>query len=257
MRRPIVAGNWKLNNTAAQTVALIEALKPLLAPVGGVETVVCPPFTSLTAAREALAGTRIGLGAQNMHWEASGAYTGEVSAEMLLTSGCAYVILGHSERRQYFAETDATVNLKLAAALRAGLTPIVCCGETLAQRRAGQIEPVVLGQIDGAFQGIAAADAPRVVVAYEPVWAIGTGVTATAAQAQEVHALIRSRLVALYGSDVAARIRLQYGGSVKPGNAAELFAQPDIDGGLIGGAALKAEDFAAIVRAAAQPQPTE
>jgi triosephosphate isomerase len=250
MRRPIVAGNWKLNKTAAQTVEFVTALKPLVADVAAVEMVVCPPFTSLSAAHQALTGSRIGLGAQNMHWEPSGAFTGEISAEMLLTSGCGYVIIGHSERRQYFGETDASVNRKLVAALKAGLTPIVCGGETLQERQAGRVQDVVLGQLDGAFQGIPAADAAKVVVAYEPVWAIGTGVNATAQQAQEVHAMVRARLQALYGPGVAAQMRIQYGGSVKSGNAAELFAQPDIDGGLIGGAALIAADFAVIVKAA-------
>jgi len=212
--------------------------------------VVCPPFTSLGAVRAALADSAIGLGAQNMHWEASGAYTGEVSAVMLLTSGCQYVILGHSERRQYFAETNETVNRKLKSALVAGLIPIVCVGERLEQREAGQTEAVVLGQVSEAFFGIAESDAARCVVAYEPVWAIGTGKTATAAQAEEVHAAIRRRLIALFNAAVAEQIRIQYGGSVKPGNAVELFAQKNIDGGLIGGAALEAKDFAAIVKAA-------
>ena len=212
--------------------------------------VVCPTATSLVAVNAALEGSPIGLGAQNMHWEASGAYTGEVSAEMLLTSGCTYVILGHSERRQYFAETDETVNRKLVAALEAGLKPIVCVGESLEQREAGQIEAVVLGQVEAGLKGLSAEDAAKVVLAYEPIWAIGTGKTATSAQAEEVHALIRGKLSALYSDAVAAQIRIQYGGSVKPDNAVELFSQENIDGGLIGGAALDAEGFAAIVKAA-------
>jgi triosephosphate isomerase (TIM) len=250
MRKPIVAGNWKLNKTAVETAELIAALKPLVADVDGVEVVVCPPFTSLSAAHVALKGSRIGLGAQNVYWEASGAFTGEISADMLLTSGCRYVIIGHSERRQYFAETDAAVNRKLVAALGAGLTPIVCCGETLDERQAGRVEAVVLGQVDGAFQGIAAADVTKVVVAYEPVWAIGTGVNASPEQAQEVHAMIRARFQALYSPAVAAQLRLQYGGSVKSSNADAIFAQPDIDGGLIGGSALLADEFATVVKAA-------
>jgi triosephosphate isomerase (TIM) len=251
MRRPLIAGNWKMNKTADQAAKLVAELKSLLADVGpDREVVLCPPFTSLHAVREALQGSRIGLGAQNMHWESSGAYTGEVSAEMILTSGCTYVILGHSERRQYFAETDAVVNRKLVAALKAGLGPIVCVGESLAQREAGQIESVVLGQVEAALAGISAQDAGRIVFAYEPIWAIGTGKTATAAQAEEVHALIRGRLCGLYGDQVAGGIRIQYGGSVKADNAAELFAQENIDGGLIGGASLEAKGFAAIVRAA-------
>lgn len=251
MRRPLIAGNWKMYKTATQAVELVEELKPLVADLcADRDVVVCPTATSLSAVRAALEGSPIGLGAQNMHWEASGAYTGEVSAEMLLTSGCQYVILGHSERRQYFAETNETVNRKLVAALAAGLAPIVCVGESLKQREAGQIEAVVLGQVSAAFEGISAADAARATLAYEPIWAIGTGKTATSAQAEEVHALIRGRLEALYSGDVAAQIRIQYGGSVKPDNAVELFAQANIDGGLIGGAALKAKDFAAIIRAA-------
>ena len=251
MRKPLIAGNWKMFKTADEAVQLVEALKPLIAgQTADREVVVCPPFTSLGAVRAALAGSAIGLGAQNMHWEASGAYTGEVSAVMLLSSGCQYVTLGHSERRQYFAETNETVNRKLKSALAASLTPIVCVGERLEQREAGQTEAVVLGQVSEAFSGIAGSDAARCVVAYEPVWAIGTGKTATAAQAEEVHAAIRQRLIALFNAAVAEQIRIQYGGSVKPGNAVELFAQKNIDGGLIGGAALEAKDFAAIVKAA-------
>ena len=251
MRRKFVAGNWKMNKTAEQAVALVESLKPLLAGLtADRDVVICPPFTCFAAVKAALVGSGIGLGAQNLHWEASGAYTGEVSADMILTSGCTHVILGHSERRQYFGETDATVNRKLVAALKAGLAPIVCVGETLEQREAGQIEAVVLGQVDAGLQGISAACMAQVTMAYEPVWAIGTGRTATSAQAEEVHALIRGRLAQLVGDQVADGVRIQYGGSVKADNAAELFAQPNIDGGLIGGAALDATSFAAIVKAA-------
>jgi triosephosphate isomerase len=185
-----------------------------------------------------------------MHWEKEGAFTGEVSPEMILTTGCTYVILGHSERRQYFAETDEQVNRKLKAALGVGLSPIVCVGETLQQREAGQIETVVLGQVRAALQGLSESEVRKIALAYEPVWAIGTGHTATPAQAEEVHGLIRSALTQLYGAEVAEALRLQYGGSVKPENAAELFAQQNIDGGLIGGAALKADSFAAIVKVA-------
>ncbi len=251
MRRKFVAGNWKMNKAADAAVALIEAIKPLVAGLtADRDVVVCPPFTSLSAARTALAGSGIGLGAQNLHWEPAGAYTGEISADMLLTSGCTHVILGHSERRQYFGETDETVNRKLNAALKAGLAPIVCVGETRQEREAGRIEAVVLGQISGSLQGLSPAQAALVTVAYEPVWAIGTGLTATAAQAEEVHALIRGRLAALFGAEVASAMRIQYGGSVKADNAAELFGQANIDGGLIGGAALDAASFAAIVKAA-------
>lgn len=251
MRKPIVAGNWKMNKTAAEAVELVQKLLPLAAEVGSSRDVVlCPPFTALHAVRQALGTSSMALGAQNMHWEAAGAYTGEVSAPMLLTTGCTYVILGHSERRQYFAETDETVNRKLRAALQAGLVPIACVGESLQQREAGQTEAVVLGQVEAAFKGIASGDAARTVLAYEPIWAIGTGRTATTEQAQQVHALIRQCLQQAYGREVAGRIRIQYGGSVKAENAAELFTCPDIDGGLIGGASLNADSFAAIVRAA-------
>lgn len=251
MRRPLIAGNWKMYKTAEEAVELIEALKPLVADVGADRgVVVCPTSTSLTAVRDAIEGSQIALGAQNMHWEASGAYTGELSAEMILTSGCTYVILGHSERRQYFAETDETVNRKLVTALKAGLLPIVCVGESLEQREAGQIEAVVLGQVEAGLKGISAEEAVKVTLAYEPIWAIGTGKTATSAQAEEVHALIRGKLTDLYSDEVAAQICIQYGGSVKPDNAVELFSQENIDGGLIGGAALDAESFAAIVKAA-------
>ena len=251
MRRPIIAGNWKMHKAATEAVELVEALKPLVADAcGDRDVVVCPTATSLVAVSGALEGSPIGLGAQNMHWEASGAYTGELSAEMLLTSGCTYVILGHSERRQYFAETDEAVNRKLVAALEAGLKPIVCVGESLEQREAGQIEAVVLGQVEAGLKGLSAEDAVKGVLAYEPIWAIGTGKTATSAQAEEVHALIRGKLSVLYSDAVAAQIRIQYGGSVKPDNAVELFSQENIDGGLIGGAALDAEGFAAIVKAA-------
>lgn len=251
MRRPLVAGNWKMYKTAAQAR---ELARSIAAQVGRncevVDVVLCPPFTSLQAVGEALAGTSIALGAQNMHWENEGAFTGEISPEMILTTGGAYVILGHSERRQYFAETDEQVNRKLKAALRAGLAPIVCVGETLEQRQAGQIEAVVLGQVRAALQGLGEAELLKIALAYEPVWAIGTGHTATPAQAEEVHSLIRSSLRQHCGEGVAEALRIQYGGSVKPENAAELFAQQNIDGGLIGGAALKADSFAAIVKSA-------
>ncbi len=251
MRRKIVAGNWKMHKTADEAVALVEELKPLLdGQTAGCDVVLCPSFTSLEVVRAALVGTDMGLGAQNMSWEVEGAYTGDVSAAMILTSGCTYVILGHSERRRYFAETDELVQRKLVAALAAGLTPIVCVGESLEQREAGQVEEIIVGQTRAALQGIEAAQGPGIVLAYEPVWAIGTGRTATAAQAEEVHALMRGFLVERFGADVAEQMRIQYGGSVKPDNAAELFSQKNIDGGLIGGAALQAESFAAIVRAA-------
>ncbi len=251
MRRPIVAGNWKMNKTAREAVAFVEELRPLVeGECTACDVVLCPPLTSLGATHAALAGSPIGVGAQNMHWEAEGAYTGDVSPAMILTSGCTYVILGHSERRQYAFETDEQVNRKLAAALATDLTPIVCVGESLAEREAERVEEVVIGQVRAGLEGVDTARAAEIVLAYEPVWAIGTGKTATAAQAEEVHALIRSFLLQRFGSEVAGQMRIQYGGSVKPDNAVELFSQKNIDGGLIGGAALQAESFAAIVKAA-------
>jgi triosephosphate isomerase len=249
MRTKIVAGNWKMNKTPAEAKLLIAGLRQLLGNgPWPVEVVVCPPFTSLAAAAEALAGSAIGLGAQNMHAAASGAFTGEISADMLRALGVGYVILGHSERRTLCGESDEDVNAKTRAALAAGLIPIVCVGETLAEREAGRTDSVVTRQVKGSLADLGPGIG-RCVVAYEPVWAIGTGRTATPAQAQEVHALIRRTLAELAGGQVANAMRIQYGGSMKPENAAELMAQPDIDGGLIGGAALKAESFHAIVKA--------
>ncbi len=250
MRTPIVAGNWKMNKTSREAAELAGEIRSALAGCSAVECVLCPPFTSLRAVREVIANTGLKLGAQNVHWESSGAFTGEISAPMLVDAGCEYVIVGHSERRQYFGETDETVNRRARAALAAGLRPIVCVGETLAEREAGRTFAVIERQVRAGLAGLVGADWDRLVVAYEPVWAIGTGRTATAAQAQEVHALIRRLLRDLAG-DAADRIRIQYGGSVKPENAAELFGQPDVDGGLIGGASLQAASFVAIVRAAA------
>jgi triosephosphate isomerase len=250
MRKPIVAGNWKMNKTVAEAVTLIEAIKEKAADIQGVDIVVCPPFTALQAAKAALAGSSVDLGAQNVHWEKSGAYTGEVSVEMLREVGCHYVILGHSERRQYFKETDEQVNRKAKAALAGGLYPIVCVGELLEERESGRMESVISTQVRGSLAGLSANDLLKTVVAYEPVWAIGTGRTATPAQAQEVHALIRSLLKELADEHVAQSVRIQYGGSVKPSNAKELFGQPDIDGGLIGGASLEAGSFLDIVRGA-------
>ena len=250
MRRPIVAGNWKMNMTGEEGAALVAALRPLVADVESVDVVVCPPFTTLASVAPALEGSNIGLGAQNMHWEASGAFTGEVSADMLLTSGCGYVILGHSERRTLFGETNEGVNNKVKVALAKGLTPIVCVGETLEEREAGKTEAVVKSHVEGGLAGLSADDIKKIVVAYEPVWAIGTGKTATPEQAQDVHAFIRGLLVGLSDKETADAVRIQYGGSMKPENAAELIGKPDIDGGLIGGAALKADSFSAIVKAA-------
>ncbi|MDA0337427.1 MAG: triose-phosphate isomerase [bacterium] len=251
MRRPLVAGNWKMNLAPDAGAALLSQLLPLVAEATGtVDVVVCPPYTSLCAAANALQGSAVGLGAQNCHWQDSGAFTGEVAPGMLLTVGCRWVILGHSERRQLFGETDEGVNRRTKAALAAGLRPIVCIGETLEERDADRVKDVVLGQLDRGLQGLSTEQLASVSVAYEPVWAIGTGRTATPEQAQEVHGLIRGRLRESFGDAAADGVRIQYGGSMKPDNAAELMRQIDIDGGLIGGASLKAADFAAIANAA-------
>ncbi|MEG1787924.1 MAG: triose-phosphate isomerase [Kiritimatiellia bacterium] len=248
MRTKIVAGNWKMNKTPAETAALIADIrKETNDGNNGVEVVVCVPFVDIPAAAEALKGSSIALGAQNMHWKESGAYTGEISAAMLKDLGVSYVILGHSERRQYFAETDETVNLKLKAALAANLIPIVCVGETLQEREDGKMQEVIVRQVTAALAGCQ-NEFVKIVIAYEPVWAIGTGKTATSTQAQEVHALIRATLAKM-NALTADKVRIQYGGSMKPNNAAELMSKPDIDGGLIGGAALMADSFAEIVAA--------
>lgn len=252
MRKPVVAANWKMNKTASEAVDLARELVAAIQPFVAVERVLCPPFTALAAVAPVLAGTGIGLGAQNMHWEKSGAYTGEVSP-LMLAGLCQYVIVGHSERRQYFAETDETVNKKVKAALAHGLTPIVCVGENLAENEAGQTAAVVTRQTRAAYAGLTAGDALKTILAYEPVWAIGTGKAATPAGANAVIGLhIRGALADLYSSAVADALRVQYGGSVTAANAADLMAQPDIDGALVGGASLKPGEFAAIVKAAAR-----
>lgn len=250
-RRKIVAGNWKMNKTVPEALALVRELRGAVAGLGDkVEVVIAPPFVALQPLHVALEGAPIQLAAQNCHWESSGAFTGEISAPMLVELGCAYVIVGHSERRQFFGETDAMVNKRAKAVKATGMTPIVCVGETLAEREANQTLAVVERQVRGALEGFSGADVATFVLAYEPVWAIGTGRTATTAQAQEVHAAIRSLLGRLYDEGTAQRVRIQYGGSVKPDNAAELLGQPDVDGALVGGASLKAADFVAIVKAA-------
>ncbi len=250
-RRPIVAGNWKMNKTVGEALTLIRELRGMVSMVRDkVEVVVAPPFTALSSVSKAIVDSNIRLAGQNCFWEAGGAYTGEVSAPMLAEVGCLYVILGHSERRQYFGETDETVNRRVKAALNSQLLPIICIGETLAQREGGRTLEVVTRQLSAALEGFAAADVARFVIAYEPIWAIGTGRNATSSQAQEVHAHIREQLTGLYGREISEQVRIQYGGSVKPENAAELMGQPDIDGALVGGASLKAADFAAIVKAA-------
>ena len=248
-RKIFIAGNWKMNKTAAETRALCEALKTSLAPFAGkAEVAVCPTFTSLTTAVEILKGTNVKVGAQNIHWADEGAFTGEISGAMLKEIGVEYVIIGHSERRQYFGETDETVNKRTAAALKYGLKPIVCIGETLAEREGNQTEAVLEKQIRGAFAGIPAAAMADITIAYEPVWAIGTGKTATPDMAEATHAFIRKVLTDLFGAAVAEAAVIQYGGSMKPGNAKDLVAQKDIDGGLIGGAALKADSFTELVK---------
>ena len=250
MRTPFVAGNWKLNKTSDEAVTLARGVIDALVGVSAVDVAICPPFTALERVSGVVEGSAVSLGAQNMYWEDEGAFTGEISAPMLLTCGCEYVILGHSERRQFFGETDETVNSRLKAALDAGLKPIVCVGESLEQREGHVTEQVVETQTVGAFDGLSADDVAGITLAYEPVWAIGTGLTATPEQAEAVHAFLRQVLSKLYCDDIAQAVRIQYGGSVKPDNAVDLFGQANIDGGLIGGASLEADSFAAIVKAA-------
>ena len=247
MRKTVIAGNWKMNKTASETAALIEEIKKTLEKKEKAEVIVCVPFTDIAAAVEHTKGTQIKVGAQNVHFEASGAFTGEISASMLTEAGVKYVIVGHSERRQYFGETDETVNRRLSAALAAGLKVIVCVGESLEERENGVTNEIVVRQTKIALKGVSEEDMKRVIIAYEPIWAIGTGKTATSEQADEVCGTIRKAVASLYGKKVANATVIQYGGSMKPSNAAELLACPNIDGGLIGGAALKAADFAAIV----------
>ena len=248
-RKVIIAGNWKMNKTGSEGKALVEALLKEVAPFdpAEVDIVVCPPFTTLAAVRPLLEGAKVKLGAQNVHWADNGAFTGEVSAAMLKEAGVEYVIIGHSERRQYFGETDETVNRRLQAALKAGLKPIVCIGELLEEREGGRTNEVLRKQIRGGFAGLDAATMAGVVIAYEPVWAIGTGRTATPEIAEETQAFIRAEVAAMFGGDCAAKVRIQYGGSMKAANARELVAQKDIDGGLIGGAALEATGFAKLI----------
>ena len=257
-RKKFIAGNWKENMLLADAAKLVDGLAPLVAGLNSVEFAVCPTFLSIATVREKIAGTGIQLGAQNAFSAEvdgklvqSGAYTGEVSPAMLKDAGCGWVILGHSERRQYFGETDAKVNAKIRACYEVGLKPIVCVGETLAEREAGTTAKVVDEQVRTCLAGLPSDKVAESVIAYEPVWAIGTGKTATPEMAQEVHAQIRAILVDMFGAAVAEAVRIQYGGSMKPDNAAELMAQPDIDGGLIGGASLKADQFAAIIKAGA------
>ncbi len=250
LRKTVIAGNWKMNLTPSGAKKLIDELKPLVAGKNDCEIVVCVPFVDIAAAAEAVKGTAIKVGAQNVHFEKSGAFTGEISAEMLLESGAEFVIIGHSERRQYFGETDETVNKRLSAALSAGLKPILCVGETLTERDRGVTREVVSSQTKIAFLGINEDGVKNTIIAYEPVWAIGTGRTATSDQADEVCGIIRDVIAEKYGRLVAESVTIQYGGSMKPGNAAELLSKYNVDGGLIGGASLKAADFTAIIDAA-------
>jgi triosephosphate isomerase len=245
MRKKIIAGNWKMNKTPSEAVALIEELKPLVANED-VDVVFCVPAIDIVPAIEATKGTNINIGAENMYFEESGAYTGEIAPNMLTDVGVKYVIIGHSERREYFAETDETVNKKVLKAFEHDITPIICCGESLEQREQGITIDFIRQQIKIAFLNVTADQAKKAVIAYEPIWAIGTGKTATSDQAEEVCAAIRACIAEIYDDATAAEIRIQYGGSMNAGNAAELMAKPDIDGGLVGGASLKA-DFGQIV----------
>jgi len=250
MRTPLVAGNWKMNLRRAEAVTLARAIVEQSTGVAGVEMAVCPPSVYLDAVSAALAGSAVALGAQNMFYEREGAFTGEISAAMLVDLGCKYVILGHSERRHLLGETDQDVNRKLHTALAAGLKPIVCVGELLAEREAGATGEVIRKQAERSLADLSAEQMRQVVIAYEPVWAIGTGKVATPQQAEEVHRDLRKIITERYNSETAAVVRIQYGGSVKPSNAAELLVQPNIDGALVGGASLAAKDFLAIAAAA-------
>lgn len=248
MRKIIIAGNWKLNKTSFEAIELANAIKRELVDINAVDIVVCPPFTALLDVKEALLETNIVLGAQNVFWEDAGAFTGEVSAPMLKDIEVKYVIIGHSERRQFFGETNETVNKRIKAALKHKLVPIVCVGENLQEREANKTFDVVRDHVEGSLAGLSKDEIKGLVIAYEPVWAIGTGRTATAAQAQEVHKYIRGLLERMTDRSTAQAVRIQYGGSVKPENTAELIGQEDIDGALVGGASLKADSFAAIVK---------
>lgn len=251
-RVPLVAGNWKMHKTLSEATALVDALRPLTADVTSVEVVVCPPYTALDSTGDALADSTIALGAQNCFHAKTGAFTGEVSPQMLLDVGCTWVIIGHSERRQLFGEADALLNKKVHFAVESGLKVMFCIGETLEERNGGTMNDVLGRQLTEGLKGLSATQFEQVAVAYEPVWAIGTGVVATPQQAQEAHHFVRGVIAAAFGEAVAGAVRIQYGGSVKPDNAGELIGLPDVDGFLVGGAALEAESFAAIVRAAAQ-----
>ncbi|MBF0522423.1 MAG: triose-phosphate isomerase [Candidatus Omnitrophica bacterium] len=250
MRKPIIAGNWKLFKNALEAIELVTILKREFCDVEGVDIVVCPVFVVLRDVYECLMESNIGVGAQDLYWEDSGAFTGEVSAPLIKDAGAQYVIIGHSERRQFFGETNQTVNKKIKAALKHNLTPIICVGEVLAEREAGQTMDVLKKQCEESLAGLTNEEMVKCVIAYEPVWAIGTGKTATPAQAEEAHKYIRGLLVKQFSEDVGQSVRIQYGGSVKPDNIKELMAQPDVDGALVGGASLKSDSFSAIVKGA-------
>jgi triosephosphate isomerase len=247
MRKPVIAGNWKMYKTIAEAVDFIERIKPVAAKAEHCEVVVAPPFTALRVAAEAAKGSKVGVAAQDVHWDKEGAHTGDISVAMLADAGCTHVIIGHSERRQDHGETDASVNRKIRAALAAGLVPIVCVGETLAEREAGKTEEVLRRQFQGGFAGLTPQDFSRIIIAYEPVWAIGTGRTATPEMAADSHRFIRVLVRQQYGENLAGQLRILYGGSVKPDNVGGLMAQEEIDGALVGGASLKADSFSAIV----------
>lgn len=251
MRKPILAGNWKMNKTAREGVEMVHAMLGQLSSMARVERVLCPTFTAVPDVSRTVAGTDLRVGAQDLHWEAQGAYTGEVSPVMV-REFCDYVIIGHSERREYFGETDEGVNRKIKAALAVGLIPIVCVGETLQQRRDGITATWVRGQVVAALAGISAEQVASMVIAYEPIWAIGTGLAATPADAEVVCALIRATIAELYSHSTAEAVRIQYGGSISPANVFEIMSQPNVDGGLVGGASLKAADFVTIVRETAR-----
>jgi triosephosphate isomerase len=248
MRTPFICGNWKLNKTIGESVDFAKEFLPMVKDVKGVEIGLCGQFIALSALAEACKGSNVFVGSQDCYWEESGAFTGEVAPSMIKDAGCRYAIIGHSERRQYFGETNETVNKKVKAALVAGLDPIVCIGETLEEREGGKMEAVVEDHLRGGLDGLSADDMKKVTIAYEPVWAIGTGKTATPEQAQDTHAFARKILADMFGDEVAQATRIQYGGSVKPANVKELMGQPDIDGALVGGAALKADSFSEIVK---------
>ena len=248
-RKPLVAGNWKLNKLIAEAVDTVEALKPLVADVSNVDIAVCPVYTALHAAAQAASGSNVEVGAQNAYIKESGAFTGEVSPQMIKDTGCSWVIIGHSERRQYFGEDDALLNEKLHFALGTGLKVMFCIGETLEEREGGKMDDVLTRQITEGLKGLSEAQFASVAIAYEPVWAIGTGVTASPEQAESAHLFVRDLVRKLFGDAVADAVRIQYGGSAKPGNAAELISQPNVDGFLVGGAALQADSFAGIITA--------